>query len=121
MGRRLFVLAVSVTFAIGGPALLPDTGKASAQVGGCSCYAAFDAIDSDLRNIGRRYHQTTLGTSGGGCASACNAWRREWFYNDACDNPTRINRGARASWGFENAQGETFLGPDTWWCPMPPP
>src|SRR5688500_19387907 len=108
MGRRLFVLAVSVALAVGGPAVLPDSGKASAQVGGCSCYAAFDAIDSDLRNIGRRFHQTTLGTSAGSCASACNAWRREWFYNDACDKPTRINRGARASCGFESAHVETY-------------
>jgi hypothetical protein len=121
MGRKLFVLAVSVTFAVGVPALLSDTGKAAAQTGGCTCYAAFDAIDSDLRNIGRRFNQASIGASGGSCAAACNAWRRDWFYKDACDNPTRINRGTRASWGFENAQGETLLGPDTWWCPMPPP
>jgi hypothetical protein len=120
MGKKLFVLMVAVTLAIGGPALLPDEGRASAQVGGCSCYAAFDAIDSDLRNIGRRYQQTSLGGPAG-CASACNAWRRDWFYDNACDNPTRINRGTQAFWGFETAQGETFVGPETWWCPMPPP
>ena len=121
MGKRLFVLAISVSFALGGPALLPEAGKASAQVGGCSCYAAFDAIDSDLRNIGRRYSQTTLGASGSSCASACNAWRRDWFYTNACDHPTRINRGTQAFWGVETGQGETFIGPETWWCPMPPP
>jgi hypothetical protein len=117
----LFVAAAAVAFAVSAPAWLPDTGKASAQISGCSCYAAFDAIDSDLRNIGRYQKSTVLGAPAGGCASACNAWRREWFSRDACDKPTRINRGIRASWGFEAARTETFVGPDTWWCPFPPP
>ena len=121
MGRHLVVAAVMMTLAVGGPAFLPNAGQASAQVGGCTCSAAFDAIDSDLQNLGRRYNSATLGASGTQCASACNAWRREWFYQNACDNPTRINRGTRASWGFEDGRSETFVGPDTWWCPLPPP
>lgn len=121
MGRQLVIAAAVATLAVGGPALLPNAGTVDAQIGGCECVAAFDAIDSDLRNVGRRYNRTTLGVSAGGCASACSTWRRDWFSRDACDNPTRINRGARASWGFDSGQSETFVGPDTWYCPFPPP
>jgi hypothetical protein len=121
MGRKVIVAAVAVAIGIGAPALLPEAGRASAQGGGnCSCFAAFDAIDSDLRNIGRYYKTATVGGAGG-CASACATWRRDWFTRDACDNPTRINRGTRASWGYEQGGSETFIGPDTWWCPFPPP
>jgi hypothetical protein len=121
MGTKLIVAAVMVTLVVGGPAFLPSLGNASAQGAGCTCSAALDAVDSDLQNIGRRYNKATLGVPAEQCAAACNSWRRDWFYRDACDKPTRINRGTRASWGFESGRSETFVGPDTWWCPMPPP
>ena len=121
MGRKLIVAAIAAAIGISTPAFLPDAGTASAQMGGCSCFAAYDAIDSDLRNLGRVYKQTTLGASGSGCASACSAWRREWFTQEACERPTRINRGTRAAWGYQDANNETFIGLDTWWCPFPPP
>ena len=121
MGRKLVVAAIATAVGLAAPALLPDAGRASAQIGGCTCYAAFDAIDSDLRNLGRRYESANVGATGSGCVTACSAWRRDWFARVACDNPTRINRGIRAMWGAESGLVETFAGPDTWWCPFPPP
>jgi hypothetical protein len=121
MGNKLVIAVVVAALTIGAPAFLPDAGNADAQVNGCACSAAFDAIDSDLRFVSRYYKSTTLGVSPGECGSACNSWRGDWFYRDACDHPTRINRGKNATWGFDNGQGETFIGTDTWWCPLPPP
>jgi hypothetical protein len=121
MGNKLVVAVVVAALTAGAPALLPNSGKADAQSTGCTCSAAFDAINSDLQFVSRYYNRTTLGVSPDQCSSACSSWRRDWFYRDACDHPTRINRGTRASWGFENGRSETFVGPDTWWCPFPPP
>ena len=121
MGNKLVVAVVVAALTAGAPALLPNNGKADAQGTGCSCSAAFDAIDSDLQFVSRYYKATTLGVGPDQCSSACNSWRRDWFYRDACDHPTRINRGTRATWGFENGPSGTFIGPDTWWCPQPPP
>ena len=121
MGNKLLVAVVVASLTVGAPTLMPNSGKADAQISGCTCSAAFDAINSDLQFVSRYYNRTTLGVSPDQCSSACNSWRKDWFYRDACDRPTRINRGTRATWGFENGQGETFIGTDTWWCPMPPP
>jgi hypothetical protein len=121
MGRKLVVAAIATALGVAAPAFLPDAGKASAQIGSCRCYAAFDAIDSDLRNLGRRYESTSVAATGSGCVSACTAWRRDWFTRIACDNPTRINRGTTAMLGAETGPVDTFVGPDTWWCPFPPP
>src|SRR5688572_15602122 len=121
MGKKVVVAAFATVVGLAAPALLPDAGKASAQIGSCRCYAAFDAVDSDLRNLGRRYESASVGATGSGCVSACSTWRRDWFTGVACDNPTRINRGIRATWGAESGLVETFVGPDTWWCPFPPP
>ncbi len=56
MGKKLIVAAVMATLVAGGPSFLPNAGNASAQGGRCTCSAAFDAVDSDLQNIGRRYN-----------------------------------------------------------------
>ncbi len=121
MGRKLVLAAMVTTAAVGGPVFAPDSGRAHAQIGGCTCSAAVDAIDSDLRFVERYYRSTTLAGSGSQCAEACDSWRRDWFYRDACDNPRRINRGTNASWGYSTGQSEVFVGPTTWWCPFPPP
>ena len=121
MGNKLVIVVLVTTLTSAAPALLPNAGKADAQISSCTCSAAFDAIDSDLQFVSRYYNRVTLGVSPDQCSAACNNWRRDWFYRDACDHPTRINRGKNATWGFENSQGETFIGTDTWWCPMPPP
>jgi hypothetical protein len=121
MGNKLVIGVVVGALIAGAPSVLPNVGRADAQVSVCTCSAAFDAINSDLQFVSRYYNQATLAASPAQCGSACDAWRRNWFYKDACDHPTRINRGARASWGFDSGRNETFIGPDTWWCPMPPP
>jgi hypothetical protein len=121
MGNTLVIGVLVTTLTAGAPALLPNEGEADAQISSCTCTAAFDAIDSDLQFVSRYFNRATLGVSPDQCSSACNNWRRDWFYRDACDHPTRINRGKNATWGFESSQGETFVGTDTWWCPMPPP
>ena len=121
MGNKLVIGVVVVALAVGAPSVIPEAGRADAQVSVCTCSAAFDAVNSDLQFVSRYYNQATLGVSPDQCGSACDTWRRNWFYKDACDHPTRINRGTRASWGFESGRSETFIGPDTWWCPMPPP
>jgi hypothetical protein len=121
MGNKLVIVVMVATLTTGGPIFLPAASKADAQNSVCTCVAAFDAINSDLQFVSRYYNHTTLGVSPDQCGSACSSWRRDWFYRDACDHPTRINRGTRASWGFEVGRSETFVGPDTWWCPFPPP
>ena len=121
MGNKLIVVIVAASLTVGMPALLPYSAKADAQVSACTCSAAFDAVNSDLQFVSRYYNRVTLGVSPDQCSSACNNWRKDWFYRDACDYPTRINRGKNATWGFENGQGDTFIGTDTWWCPFPPP
>ena len=121
MGNKLVVAVVVSTLTVGAPALLPNSGKADAQISACTCSAAFDGVNSDLQFVSRYYNRTTMSVSPDQCSSACNNWRKDWFYRDACDHPTRINRGKNATWGFENSQGETFIGTDTWWCPFPPP
>lgn len=120
MGRRSMVAVLAAAVALALPALLPDTSRVNAQ-GGCKCFASVNAVNSDLRPIGRYYETTVLGAGAGGCATACNQWRRAWFYDDACDHPTRINRGTNAWWGYEHQFAEVFVGPETWWCPFPPP
>ena len=98
-----------------------DQDGPNAYLCGCTCFAAVDAIDSDLRFVNRYYKSATVAGSGSQCAQACDSWRRDWFYRDACDNPTRINRGMNASWGYSSAREDTLIGPATWWCPFPPP
>ena len=120
MGRQLIVATLVLALALGGPVMLEDA-TVSAQNGGCSCFASFEGIDSDLRPVGRYYNWTTLGASAVSCATSCDAWRREWFYENACNRPVRINRARNAWWGYEAGFVETFIGPDTWWCPFPPP
>lgn len=121
MGRNLVIAAMVVTLTAGAPVFVPEAAQADAQISGCSCFAAVDAIDSNLRFVARYYQAAMLPGSGAQCAAACDSWRRDWFYRDACDTPTRINRGTNASWGYEGGQGESFIGPATWWCPFPPP
>lgn len=48
-------------------------------------------------------------------------WQRDWFYWNACDFPMRINRGRNAWWSYDEGAWQTNIGPDTWWCPFPPP
>ena len=120
-GRKLVIAAMVVTLTVGGPVVAPDDASVEAQGTGCSCFASFDGVDSDLRFVARYSNSTTLAVGGLGCAAGCDGWRRDWFYRDACDNPTRINRGTKAWWGYEAATSDTFIGPDTWWCPFPPP
>ena len=91
MGRKLVIAAMVAALAAGGPVFLPDAGNADAQGTGCSCFAGFDGIDSDLRFVSRYYNSTTLAVGAAGCAQGCDGWRRDWFYRYACDNPTRIN------------------------------
>lgn len=121
MGKQFVIAAMVVTLTAGAPVFVAETGRADAQIGGCTCFAAVDAIDSDLRFVSRYYKSATLAGSGAQCAQACDSWRRDWFYRDACDTPTRINRGTNASWGYESGRSETSIGPATWWCPLPPP
>ena len=121
MGRKLVIAAMVATLTVGAPVFLPEAGNVDAQGTVCSCFAGFDGIDSDLRFVNRYYNSATFAAAPGGCAPACDGWRRDWFYRNACDYPTRINRGTRAFWGYEAARADTFIGPDTWWCPFPPP
>ena len=121
MGRKLVIAAMVAALTAGGPVFVPDSGEADAQITGCTCVAAVDAIDSDLRFVERYYKSAMLPAAGSQCAQACDSWRRDWFYRDACDHPRRINRGTNASWGYVSGPGETFIGPATWWCPFPPP
>lgn len=121
MGRTTAIAAVAVfAIAVAAPALLPQGARVGAQ-GGCSCFARVDAIDSDLRFVDKYYTATVLPAGSGDCAQACDRWRRDWFYGQACDRPTRINRGTNAWWGYEHQRADVFIGPDTWWCPYPPP
>jgi len=121
MGNKLLVAVIVASLTVGAPALMPNSGKADAQINSCTCTAAFDGVNSDLQFVSRYFNRATMSVSPDQCSSACNNWRKDWFYRDACDHPTRINRGTKAIWGFENGQGETFIGTDTWWCPFPPP
>ena len=121
MGRKLVVAALAAVLTAGGPVVVPESGKADAQISGCTCFAAVDAIDSDLRFVSRCYKSATFAGSGSQCAQSCDSWRRDWFYRDACDNPTRINRGTNATWGYTSGREDTLVGPATWWCPFPPP
>jgi hypothetical protein len=121
MGRNLGIAAMVATLTVGGPVFVPAVGTAAAQSNACGCFASFDAIDSDLRYVGRYYNWVAFDVSAEQCAATCDGWRREWFYWNACDYPMRINRGTNAWWGYEGGAYETFIGPDTWWCPFPPP
>ena len=102
--------------------LLPPAGRpAEAQNAGCYCFASFDATDSDLRFAGRYFNSHYISQPEVDCASSCDAWWRDWFYWQACDVPQRINRGKNAWWGYDNGSFASYIGPDTWWCPFPPP
>ena len=119
MGTHLTtgMLVASLTF--GTPLVMP--GEAEAQFGGCYCQASFDAIDSDMRYLGRYYNSQFIDLPANACSQACDGWRREWFYWNACDVPTRINRGRNAWWGYDDGWFGIYEGPDTWYCPFPPP
>ena len=121
MGRNLVIATIAATLVLGGPVFVPSTGTVHAQVAGCSCFASFDAIDSDLQYVGRYFGWMSMNLSETECATACDGWWREWFYWNACDHPIRINRGRNAVWGYQTGWSEAFIGPDTWWCPLPPP
>ena len=122
MGRRLVIGVMVASLVVGGPLLSPVTATAEAQGTTCYCSASFDAIDSDLRFIGRYYNWTIINApSDEECAGSCDGWRRDWFYRNACEFPIRINRGRNAFWEYQNGSSTTFTGPDTWWCPFPPP
>jgi len=120
MGKRL-VIAAMVMVLVGGGSIGPSGDTAAAQAESCVCYASFDAIDSDLDFVGRYYNSTSATVPADECSTACDTWRRAWFYGNACDYPTRINRGRNAYWGFDNGLATTVVGPETWWCPFPPP
>jgi hypothetical protein len=121
MGKQIVVALLTATFVTGGPVMLPSLDVADAQNGQCLCYASFDAVDSDLRFVSRYYNSATINAPANACPGACDGWRREWFYWNACDFPIRINRGRNAWWGYYDGLSETHEGPDTWWCPFPPP
>lgn len=121
MGKQVVVAAMVGVLVMGAPLVVPSDGTADAQGNRCACYASFDAIDSDLRFVGRYYNTTWADLPADACAGACDAWRRDWFYGTACNVPTRINRGRNAWWGYDNGLTEMHEGPDTWWCPFPPP
>jgi hypothetical protein len=119
--RKVGVAALIGALTAGAPLATPSAGRAEAQDGACSCYASFDAIDSDLNYVDWYYNSTTLNAPADQCDEACDGWRRNWFYFNACDYPKRINRGRNAWWGYDNGLTDNNLGPDTWWCPSPPP
>ncbi len=124
MGHRIAIAAIVAALTAGGPIVVPSGQTAEAQVGqnaSCYCFASFDAIDSDMRFVSRYYNQTLLDLPSDACGTACDQWRRDWFYRNACDFPIRINRGRNAWWGYYDGQWDTHLGPETWWCPFPPP
>lgn len=121
MGKHTVIAAMVGMLVVAGPVVVPSGDTADAQNNSCSCYASFDAVDSDLRFVGRYYNSAMIDLPAEACPQACDAWRREWFYWNACDFPVRINRGRNAWWGYVNGLFETHEGPDTWWCPFPPP
>lgn len=120
MGKRSVIAALVVTLVIGG-SIVPSGDRAEAQAESCVCYAGFDAIDSDLTFVGQYYNSTSATLSAEECGAACDTWRRNWFYGNACDFPRRINRARNAYWGFDNGVATSVIGPETWWCPFPPP
>ncbi len=121
MGRRAVVALLVTLLIAGAPLGSPSAGTAEAQDAGCSCYASFDAVDSDLEFVDWYFNYAMLPVPAAECADACDAWRRDWFYGHACDVPIRINRGRQAWWGYYNGLTDNHIGPDTWWCPFPPP
>jgi hypothetical protein len=121
MGQRTIVVMLVGLLTAGLPIVMPATDTADAQGNQCSCFASFDAVDSDLRFIERYYNSVSIDLPADACPAACDAWRRQWFYWDACDFPVRINRGRNAWWGYDNGLFGMHEGPDTWWCPFPPP
>ena len=120
MGRKLVVAVITGVLTVGSPVLTPF-GRADAQNVECFCAASFDAVDSDLRYVGRYFNSTSFPVPVSECSATCDGWRRDWFYWHACDNPVRINRGRNAWWGYDTGSLDTLVGPDTWWCPFPPP
>jgi hypothetical protein len=120
MGKRLVIAAMVVMLLVGG-SIVPSGDRAEAQAESCVCYAGFDAIDSDLQFVGQYYNSTSATLSVDECGPACDTWRRDWFYGNACDYPRRINRARNAYWGFDNGVATSVIGPETWWCPFPPP
>ena len=73
MGRKLVVAAMAAVLTTGGPVFVPESGKADAQISGCTCFAAVDAIDSDLRFVSRYYKSATFAGSGSQCAQSCDS------------------------------------------------
>lgn len=121
MRNPVAVSIVVVALALGTPVVIPSIDTAAAQNTRCSCYATFDGVDSDLKYVDRYYNTTAIDVPANECGEACDAWRREWFYWNACDFPMRINRGRNAWWGYVAGGFDTHEGPETWWCPFPPP
>lgn len=124
MGRRMVIAALVAVLTLGGPIFLSSALTAEAQAqqnAGCYCSASFDAIDSDLRMVARYYNNTWLNVPAEACGVSCDSWRRDWFYWNACDFPRRIKKGNNAWWGYDDGVWQTNIGPDTWWCPFPPP
>jgi hypothetical protein len=121
MGRRVLVAAIVAALIVGGPVVVPEAGMADAQANTCYCYASVDAIDSDLQFVDRYFNSVAIELPADACESTCDAWRQEWFYQEACDFPVRINRGRNAWWGYYDGRWETYNGPYTWFCPFPPP
>ena len=64
MGRKLVVAAMVGLLTGGGPVFVPDSGKADAQIGGCTRFAAVDAIDSELRFVSRYYQSAAVAGAG---------------------------------------------------------
>lgn len=122
IGRRVVVVALLVAaLTIGAPLARQPEAAAQAQSPSCACYASFDGIDSDLQYVDWYSHYAVLGAAPPDCSTACEGWRRQWFYDYACDFPVRINRGRNAWWGYADGLTDNHIGPDTWWCPNPPP
>jgi hypothetical protein len=115
------VAALVAALTLGGPVFMSSGTAAQAQNRLCACFASFDAIDSDNQYVGWYYNSAIVDMSIEPCWQACDTWRRNWFYWNACDVPTRINRGRNAWSGYDDGLGDTYIGPDTWWCPFPPP
>ena len=120
-GTRVVIGLLVTLLVAGGPPGLPSDSVAEAQDAGCSCYASFDGVDSDLEYVDWYSNDAMPAAAPSDCANACDAWRRDWFYRHACDFPTRINRGRNAWWGYYNGLTDNHIGPDTWWGPFPPP
>jgi hypothetical protein len=120
MGRTVVIAAMVAALVMGGPLAFPSGDVAEAQ-SGCSCFASVDAIDSDLQYVDRYYTSTFINVPSEVCGTTCDAWRRNWFYFTACDYPRRINRGRNAWWGYDDGLSTVDIGPETWFCPMPPP